>query len=145
MTAMNSTLNQLQADFQVLYQKLRSYHWTVKGPMFFALHQKFEELYLDAAIKVDDLAERALALGGRPLVTLAAQLEASRLAEDPSPGGAQDMVRALTADLAKLTGWLRQASAAAAKAGDQGTVNLLDGMADAQEKEAWMLRSFLSD
>ena len=61
------SLNQLLADYQVFYQKLRTYHWTVRGPMFFDLHLKFEELYLDAAIKVDEIAERVLAIGGAVL------------------------------------------------------------------------------
>jgi starvation-inducible DNA-binding protein len=34
-------LNQLVADYQVLYQKLRSYHWNVTGRDFFTLHPVF--------------------------------------------------------------------------------------------------------
>ena len=35
-------LNLLVADMTVFYQKLRLYHWNVKGPQFFQLHEKFE-------------------------------------------------------------------------------------------------------
>ena len=55
-------LNQLLADHAVYYQKLRNYHWNVKGPAFFQLHQKFEEMYLVAQEHVDSIAERILAL-----------------------------------------------------------------------------------
>ena len=64
-------LNILLSDHQVLYQKLRNYHWNVKGPLFFGLHQKFEEMYLTAAETVDALAERIVALGDAPVSTLA--------------------------------------------------------------------------
>ncbi|MBQ8225148.1 MAG: DNA starvation/stationary phase protection protein, partial [Bacteroides sp.] len=59
-------LNQLLADFQVYYTNLRGFHWEIKGHGFFVLHSKFEELYDDAAEKVDELAERILMLGGTP-------------------------------------------------------------------------------
>ena len=138
------SLNALLADYQVLYQKLRSYHWNVSGPMFFALHAKFEELYVDAAGKVDEIAERVLALGGRPFSTLKDQLEAARLHEDAGTPGAQDMVRNVQKDLERLNSSLRAASQEASQAGDTATVNQLDGYADGQEKTLWMLRAFLS-
>lgn len=136
-------LNDLLADYQVHYQKLRTYHWKVKGPLFFGLHAKFEEMYTGAAVVVDDLAERILALGGDPLGTLAGQLAAARLAEDATPGDAQAMVQSTVKDLEHLVGHLRSTSKAAADADDDGTANLLDGIADESEKTAWMLRAFL--
>jgi starvation-inducible DNA-binding protein len=135
-------INQLQADYQVYYQKLRAFHWNVRGPMFFSLHVKFEELYTAFAVKVDDLAERALTLDGKPLPTLSAVLEKARLKEATSMPDAVGMVRALTDDLVQLNAWTRQVAAQAESAEDVGTVNLLEGFADAQEKDVWMLRSF---
>jgi len=137
------SLQPLLADYQVLYQKLRSFHWNVRGPLFFELHLKFEELYTDAATKVDDLAERVLALGGRPLSTLQSQLEAARLVENAGEADASAMVRELVDDLAKLDGWLREGVRTAGEADDAATVNMLEAMADAQEKTRWMLGAFL--
>lgn len=136
-------LNLLLADYQVFYQKLRHYHWNVSGPLFFGLHAKFEELYLDAALKVDELAERVLALRGRPLSTLRDQLAHARLAEDETFPDAETMVKNLVADIERLNGEIRSAVTAAGEAGDDATVNLLEPMADDQEKTAWMLRAFL--
>ena len=59
-------LAQLLADFQVFYANLRGLHWNVKGKRFFSLHAKYEELYNDAAEKVDEIAERLLQLGATP-------------------------------------------------------------------------------
>lgn len=136
-------LNQLLADYQVYYQKLRNYHWNVKGPLFFGLHVKFEELYTDAAMKVDELAERVLALDTRPLSTLKEALEHARLAEDGGSPDAEIMVKNIVADIGALNTELRATAKAADESGDDATMNLLDPMADEQEKTAWMLRAFL--
>ena len=62
-------LNLLLANFQLYYQNLRGIHWNIKGCDFFNLHVKFEELYDDANMKVDEIAERILTLGQTPLHT----------------------------------------------------------------------------
>ncbi|MDH5414703.1 MAG: DNA starvation/stationary phase protection protein, partial [Flavobacteriaceae bacterium] len=62
-------LNELLANFQIYYQNLRGLHWNIKGKSFFELHVKFEELYTDAQLKVDLIAERVLTLEGVPLHT----------------------------------------------------------------------------
>lgn len=137
------SLQVLLADHQVLYQKLRGYHWNVRGPLFFALHAKFEELYLLTADRVDELAERITALGDRPVSTLAGQLSLARLEEDDGAPSANEMVRAILTDLSSVGAALREVTDAASSAGDQATANMLEGWADEQEKTAWMLRAFL--
>ncbi|HNQ27496.1 MAG TPA: ferritin-like domain-containing protein, partial [Aquaticitalea sp.] len=62
-------LNDLLANFQIYYQNLRGIHWNIQGKRFFELHPKFEELYNDANLKVDEIAERVLTLGETPLHT----------------------------------------------------------------------------
>lgn len=143
MSNVTDALNLLVADYQVHYQKLRNYHWNVKGPLFFGLHEKFEELYNAAALHVDALAERVLALGEKPLSTLKDQLAHARLAEDEGDPSAEAMVETTMADLSTLNDSLRATAKIAGEAGDDGTVNMLDTMADEQEQTAWMLRAFL--
>ena len=137
-------LARLLADYQVLYMKLRGYHWTVTGPQFFGLHAKFEELYDDAAEKVDELAERLSARGARPPTTLKEQLALTRLKEDAGHLAATDMVRNIASDLDALNAALRALAESAAQAGDATTQNLAQGYSDAQEKTLWMLRAFLA-
>jgi starvation-inducible DNA-binding protein len=134
----------LLADYQVHYHKLRGYHWTVTGPLFFGLHAQFEQLYLTTAEKVDAIAERIAARGGRPPVTMKEVLGLARLKEDEGQPSPNDMVRGITSDLETLNGHLRALAQVAGNEGDTGTVNLLDGFADEQEKSAWMLRAFLA-
>ena len=59
-------LNILLANYSVFYQNTRGFHWNIKGDTFFELHVKFEELYNDLVIKIDEVAERILTLGYTP-------------------------------------------------------------------------------
>jgi starvation-inducible DNA-binding protein len=59
-------LNDLLANYQILYTNVRGFHWNVRGEKFFELHVKFEELYDDLIIKIDEIAERILTLGYNP-------------------------------------------------------------------------------
>lgn len=136
-------LNQLLADHAVYYQKLRNYHWNVTGPAFFQLHMKFEEMYLVAQEHVDALAERVLAVGGRPKSTLQSYLDASRLSEDAETPDATAMVRNLRGDIEALDGGRREVRAIAAEIGDESTVNLLDDITQVQAQNSWMLRAWL--
>jgi len=144
MKTLDKELSVLLSDYQVLYQKLRGYHWTVTGPLFFELHAKFEELYGDAALKVDAVAERIAARGSRPPVTLKECLTLARLQEDGQGPAPLDMARNVCTDIEKLNGWLRELARKAEQENDTATFNLLDGFADGQEKTLWMMRAYLA-
>ncbi len=136
-------LNTLLADHQVFYQKLRGYHWNVRGPRFFDLHPKFEELYRANAEHVDSIAERLATLGAQPAATMKAYLAATRLDEDAGVPSAEDMVRNLVQDLRRLATWTRELTGVAEAASDRGTANLLDDIGDQHEKQVWMLQASL--
>ena len=76
-----SALHQLLADFQVHYTNLRGFHWDIKGHGFFVLHGKFEDMYNDAAEKVDEIAERILMLGGTPENKFSEYLKVAKVKE----------------------------------------------------------------
>jgi starvation-inducible DNA-binding protein len=134
-------LRKLQADATVFYQKLRHYHWNVKGRQFFALHAKLEELYESWADVIDDVAEQVVMLGGTPLATLHAVLDDARLGEDDAGPAPDEMIRRTVADLKTLVG--RFDNVAAEAAGGR-TVNLLEGIRDGQQKVVWMLEAMLA-
>jgi starvation-inducible DNA-binding protein len=142
--AIHDHLNGLLADALVLEQKLRHYHWNVKGPQFFSLHGKFEELYDHFADVIDDVAERILTVGGDPLRTLGAAIEHAQVREDDDLPGALEMVRNLRADLDTIRARAVDGIAAAEAADDRGTANLLDGLNDELEKTIWMLNATLA-
>jgi len=63
---LSEQLNVLLANYAIFYQNVRGYHWNIKGEKFFELHLKFEELYNDLFLKIDEVAERILTLGYAP-------------------------------------------------------------------------------
>ena len=133
-----------QANATVFYQKLRGFHWMVKGPHFYELHAKFEELYDQWAETIDELAERAVQLGGTPALTLAAVLDSAKLTEEPKTPKANEMVTAVIADLKTQQTAFRKLIATAEERSDRTTCNMLDGLVDGIDKTVWMLGAFNS-
>lgn len=139
---MINNLNQLLADLTVFYQKLRHYHWNVKGPEFFRLHEKFELIYTEVGDVIDQLAERIVGLDGVPLHTLSAMLEHTGLKEDNENPQADIMVKRTIDDLGALVKELGAGIETAEGVGDRTTTNLLDGIKDGLEGHLWMLKSW---
>ncbi len=135
-------LNGLLADATVLYEKLHAFHWYVAGPQFFQLHAKFEELYDQFAKVTDDLAERILTIGGRPVATLRDVLAQAELKEYTGTASASEMIATLAGDFEHLLRKSAQVIQHAEPAGDRGTVNLLDDLRGDLEKTLWMLRAW---
>ncbi|WP_323709304.1 Dps family protein [Mammaliicoccus sciuri] len=136
-------LNKQVAEWTVLYTKLHNYHWYVKGPNFFSLHEKFEELYNEASVYVDDLAERILAIEGNPIATLREALEWSVIEEAEKNLTANQMVEQLSKDFTTVIAQLEEGIQLAEKVNDDMTGDMLLAMVTSLEKHNWMLKSFL--
>lgn len=144
MSAQINSMNGILADYHIYYQKLRNYHWNVKGVEFFALHKMFEELYDEVSERIDEIAERILSSGGKPVSTLKEYLEIASLKEDAGSPDSKQMVKNIIGDLTAINASLRKAVEQANDAGDIGAANLLEGYADEQEKTLWMLNAFMA-
>lgn len=132
-------LNVLLADYHLYYQKLRNFHWNVIGKNFFDLHEKFEELYDDAKIKVDEIAERILTLRFQPTSNLSDYLEASNIKESSSDLTDTKMIETLLKDHGTLLDQMRKVIEVADKGGDEGTIDLIGAYIRELEKTSWML------
>jgi starvation-inducible DNA-binding protein len=143
--AVVAILNRTLADEVVLYVKTRNYHWNVVGSDFGELHKFFEDQYDKIEDFMDDTAERARALGGHAVATLAEYLKATRLKESPGKyPEAEGMVKDLLGDHEALVQNLRKdLQTCQDKHGDSGTADFLTGLMEEHEKMAWMLRSYL--
>ena len=137
-----SALHQLLADFQVHYTNLRGFHWNIKGHGFFVLHSKFEDLYNDAAEKVDELAERILMLGGTPENNFSQYLKVSHVKEVSGVTCGSDAVEHILETYNHLIAEERKVIDIADEAGDVVTADLLTGYLKEQEKMIWMLVAF---
>jgi len=138
-----SAINKQLANFSVLHVKLHNFHWYVKGPQFFTLHAKFEEFYNEAALHIDELAERILALGGRPIATMSDFLAHSSITEASGHETAEEMVQALVSDFTIIIGELKEGMHTAQEAEDETTADMFLAIHTELEKHVWMLRSFL--
>ncbi len=139
-------LNRHVSNFNVLFVKLHNYHWFVKGPNFFTLHVKFEELYDEVAGHIDELAERLLAVKGTPVATMKEYLNTATLKEAEGESSADDMVQALVKDLDTLVEELKgDIETLEEGVGDEATADMLIGIRQSFEKHNWMLRSYLGE
>ena len=136
-------LNQQVANWTVAYTKLHNFHWYVKGPNFFSLHEKFEELYNEASQYVDDLAERILAIGGNPVGTLKESLEISIVDEAGKNYSAEQMVESFSNDLTHISEQLVKSIEVTGEAGDDVSEDMFIGMKNSVDKHNWMFKSYL--
>ncbi len=136
-------MNEFLADQQIFYVKLHNLHWYVSGKAFFTLHAKFEELYESAATTLDDVAERILALGGKPVASMKKALATATLDElnDAKISG-DEAVKILLGDVKALLKSSNEARALAAESGDAATEDLFIGYIGEYEKLIWMLEAY---
>ena len=136
-------LNILLADYEIFYQNLRGLHWNIKGKEFFELHEKFEELYKDAFVKIDEIAERVLPLEGEPLHPYTDYLEITEIKEEKNVTDGTKGVEVVVNNFSTLITKERSILSLAADADDEGTVSLMSDYISETEKTLWMLNSYL--
>lgn len=137
-------LNVLLANYQIYYQNLRSFHWHVEGHNFFELHSIFEELYDDAKIKIDDIAERILTLRFYPKGNLSDYLQLASIPEAGNIIQDEEMVQATLENHKILIEKLREVIGQSSEIRDEGTVDMLAGFLAILEKKSWMLDAWRS-
>ncbi|MDG1731296.1 MAG: DNA starvation/stationary phase protection protein [Algibacter sp.] len=137
-------LNNLLANFQIYYQNLRGIHWNIKGKRFFDLHVKFEELYTDANLKVDEIAERILTLGETPLHTFQDYSAQAQVPVGKNVSEDEKTVELIVDSLTELLKIERQILDKSGDANDEGTNALMSDFITEQEKTVWMMKAWLS-
>jgi starvation-inducible DNA-binding protein len=136
-------LNTLLANYQLFYANSRAIHWNITGEKFFELHQKFEELYLDAFEKIDEIAERILTLGHTPLHTFSDYMQLAEIKEAKNVSSAHETVQVVLDGYTALLRLEREILALADAANDEGTNALMSDYIRAQEKSVWMYQAFM--
>ena len=136
------SLQQLLADYQVFYTNLRGFHWNIKGHGFFVLHSKFEDMYNDAAEKVDELAERILMLGGVPVNKFSEYLKVAKVKEVSGVSCGDEALENILNTYSQFIAEERKLLSQASEAGDEATVALMSDYLKEQEKLVWMLVAY---
>ena len=137
-------LNALLANYSVHYQKLRNYHWNVKGSDFFDLHENFESQYNQSLLHIDEIAERIRIFGQTPLSTMTDYLLVSKIKETSTSLSSDLMVREILSDFRLLLHYMIEVVEIAGDQHDSGTEDMVKGFIKSIEKHHWMLSAFLA-
>jgi starvation-inducible DNA-binding protein len=141
--AVTDKLNTLLADFHIIYGHLHALHWNLEGKNFFTLHEELEGLYDGVADDIDEVAERILMLGRRPMTTFKEYLEVSSLDELASRKYTTDeSVKLVLQDLGHQIKSVRELIEIAGEHNDEGTADFGVGMLQKFEKARWMWSAF---
>lgn len=141
----SNDLNVLLSSFQVYYQNLRGIHWNIRGKRFFDLHVKFEELYNDAQLKIDLIAERVLTIGGKPLHTFEDYVKNNKLKVGKNISVDEEAVHLIVTSLSDLLKIERDLLTKSADANDEGTNSMMSDFIKEQEKTIWMMKAWLEE
>lgn len=136
-------LNTLLANYQLFYMNLRGFHWNIKGEKFFELHVKFEELYNDILLKVDEIAERIVTIGVTPLHSYSSFLAEAKIKEHTNITNGKQCVEHIVNDFGILLELERELLAMSGDADDEGTNALMSDYIREQEKLIWMYNAYL--
>jgi len=136
-------LNNLLADYQIYYQNLRGFHWNIQGRDFFELHAKFEELYNDSALKIDEIAERILTIGGIPTHSFQDYLNISTIPPIKNIHNGETAVKTIVSNLEMLVSREREIKEIAENTADSGTEDQMSAFIEEQEKTLWMYKAWL--
>ena len=137
-------LNELLANYSVFYQNTRGSHWNIKGEKFFELHVKFEELYNDAQLKIDLIAERVLTLEGVPFHTFSDYVANNKLPIGKNIHNDEKSIELIVSCLSELLKIERQILNMSAEIDDEGTNSMMSDFIAEQEKTIWMMKAWLA-
>lgn len=142
-TELGKKLNDLLSNYQVFYMNARGFHWNIKGDKFFELHLKFEELYNDSLLKIDEIAERILTLGSTPIHAFTDYVNNSSIKEVKNVSDGKKAVTEILSGFKKLLTIEREILDLSSEADDEGTNAQMSDYIRQQEKLVWMYSSYL--
>ena len=137
-------LNGLLANYSIFYQNTRGYHWNIKGEKFFELHLKFEELYNNLLMKIDEIAERILTLGYTPIHRYSDYKKNSGIKESGQVSDGLKAVQEILDSFQVIISFQRGLLQQSADTEDEGTNALMSDYIREQEKLVWMYSAFLN-
>ncbi|MBC7851715.1 MAG: DNA starvation/stationary phase protection protein [Chitinophagaceae bacterium] len=132
------SLNNLLSDYHIFYQNVRGFHWNVSGSDFFDLHVRFEELYKELSNDIDELAERIVTIGYKPLHAYSDFLTNTTHMEVKNVKDGKQCVNHVINGLGMLIASQRKVAVEASHAEDIATTDLLTKFIVDLEKRLWM-------
>ena len=144
--SMIEVLNEHLADAVDLQLQAKQAHWNIKGPSFVGLHQLFDQVAAEAREYADNIAERAVALGGVARGTLQAVSGQSQLREYPlEVVDWRTHVRAMQDALATFGRSARKVIDDATALNDADTADLFTEISRGVDKSLWMVEAHIQE
>lgn len=138
-----SGLHRQQANGMVLYQNIKKYHWNTYGPLFRDIHLLFDDQATAVIATVDDFAERALMIDGRPLSDPADYLKTATVKPSVGDLSLDAMIAEAVAAHDVVIGEMHADAEDATQAGDIGTADLYTRLVQDYQKQRWFLKELL--
>jgi len=137
-------MNIFIADQFVMAMKIHNIHWNLKGDKFFTLHPLMDQYYNEHLGRIDEVAERLIAIGGQPIGSLQAALDVTNIEERADKKvSAEEMIDILIVDFTKMREQANRLIEIADEVKDYGTADYFTREIQVYDKELWMLNSYL--
>ena len=137
-------LNARLADASDLKSQVKQAHWNVKGSDFIQLHELFDQIATRLDAHIDDIAERAVQLGGTALGTVRKAAGASTLPEPPANiTDGQAHAAAVADGIAAYGTAIRAAIDETTALGDADSADLFTGFSREADKDLWFVEAHL--
>jgi starvation-inducible DNA-binding protein len=137
------TLNRQQANALVAYLNYKKYHWLTYGPLFRDIHLMLDEQATATYLMIDELAERALMIGGSPVADPADYLPAATVKPSKGTLSLRKMLEESAATLDTIVEEMHADAETATKADDIGTADLYTRLVQVHQKNRWFLAEIL--
>lgn len=145
MTNVIKQLNQLQADAHALFVAFHAYHWNVKGMQFPQIHAYTDEAYEEMGTLFDDMAERAIMVGGKAITCVQTLRDTAKapkeIKDEYTP---TEVLKNVEAAYKYLVEEFKKLDELASKAGDQTSSNIAQDKVADLEKKLWFLKNTLA-
>jgi starvation-inducible DNA-binding protein len=140
-------LNQVLVDTMSLRDLYKKHHWQLTGPTFYQLHLLFDKHFEEQADLVDEIAERIQMLGG---ITYAMAHDVAENTRIPRPPKDREEAPVQISRLLEAHEIIlresREFAKAAARAGDDGTNDLLvSNVIRTNEAQVWFVSEHVVD
>lgn len=138
-----TALHREQANAMLLYQNYKKYHWLTFGPLFRDIHLLLDEHATAVLDMVDEFAERALMIDGRPLADPADYLKTATVKASSGYLSLGSMIAEAADNHDRVIAEMHEDAQAATEAGDIGTADLYTRLVQIHQKQRWFLKEIL--
>jgi starvation-inducible DNA-binding protein len=138
-----ATLQRQQANALVAYLNYKKYHWLSYGPLFRDIHLLLDEQAAQVYATIDELAERAIMIGGAPLGDPADYLPSSSVKPSKGKLSLDEMIAEARGTLDLVIEEMHEDTEVATDAGDIGTADLYTRLVQTHQKNRWFLNEIL--